>query len=209
LINRGFLSSATTTASGTGVNSPVDSIHAVPKLMDSSKKIVNRVNQENSPSNPPTSVPHKGHVFKFLFPSDFTKYIKNFDNYHDEIKSFRNAVLSHDSACFSEKLKYMFFLRAIHMKINQTVKKMRSELMPVELFIVSEFIDDEFKRTNYVTKGNNIFSNVQNIDLIPRTLLFIFENLQNYDSSEEMLIKTKACQLFGDLQYLSATHFLE
>jgi len=145
---------------------------------------------------------------KFMFPSDFRTYIKNFDNYEDEIKKFQDNVASlSEEMAFSEKLKYLFYLKVIHYKINHGLKRIHSELLPMELFIICEFIDDELKRTRYQYKRNQL-STLQNNDIIPRTFLFLFESLDN-NTSEGMLIKGKISEFFSDIKYVSAKHFLQ
>lgn len=152
---------------------------------------------------------HKTHQNKnFLFPSDFNMYIKNFDNYHDEIKNFQKTILDDFDVALPEKLKALFFLKTIHLKISQTLKKIYSELLPVELFIICEYIDDEYKRTKYLSNKSHL-NNSQNADLIPRTLLFIFENLDHQKNSVCSFLKGQISQCFGEFNYHSARHFLE
>jgi len=147
---------------------------------------------------------------KFIFPNEFSKYIRKFEHYMDEIKGFQNAILSEneDDMPLCEKLKYLFYMRVIHMKLNKTVKKLHSELIPFELFIICESIDDELRKTGHSIpgKGNSVHNNK---DSILRSLLFVFENLEVKASNKNILIKARICQLFGECKYSSARHFLQ
>jgi len=149
-------------------------------------------------------------VQQFAFPNEFSKYIRKFDNYMDEIKGFQNAILSENenSMPLCEKLKHLFYMKVIHMKLNQVVKKIHSELIPFELFIICESIDDEMRKLAFSnpTKSTTLQNNR---DTIMRSLLFVFENLEVKNLKKNMLIKTKICQFFGDFKYTSAKHFLQ
>lgn len=147
---------------------------------------------------------------KFVFPNEFSKYIRKFENYTDEIKGFQNAILNgeeHDMP-LCEKLKYLFYMKVVHMKLNKTINRLNSELIPFELFIICESIDDEMKKNIFsgLRKGSTVTSNQ---DTILRSLLFIFENLETKTSNNNKLLKAKICQAFGDLRYGSARHFLQ
>jgi ankyrin repeat protein len=143
---------------------------------------------------------------KFTFPTEFDKYIKSFDSYEDEIKRFQHNVLDDTEPCLAEKLKHLFFLKVIHMKMSREVKKLQSEMIPMELFIVCEFIDDEFRRMNYVVKKNKSILDSENI---PRRFLFIFENLENTWNSASSVMKTYIAQYFGEIKYFTSLHFLK
>ena len=147
---------------------------------------------------------------QFAFPNEFSKYIRKFDNYMDEIKGFQNAILSENenSMPLCEKLKHLFYMKVIHMKLNQIVKKIHSELIPFELFIICESIDDEMRKVAFSnpTKSTTLQNNK---DTIMRSLLFVFENLDVKNLKKNMLIKAKICQFFGDFRYTSAKHFLQ
>src|SRR5690606_21043213 len=59
----------------------------------------------------------------------------------------------------------------------------------------------------YQYKRNQL-STLQNNDIIPRTLLFLFESLDSA-SSEGILLKGKISEFFSDIKYVSAKHFLQ
>ena len=147
---------------------------------------------------------------KFVFPNDFSKYIRKFENYTDEIKGFQNTILhgEEQDVPLCEKLKCLFYMKVIHMKLNKIVTKLNSELIPFELFIICESIDDEIKKTNFGGPRKGLGLAI-NHDTILRSLLFIFENLDTRISCNNKLIKAKICEFFGEFRYGSARHFLQ
>ncbi|RYE36785.1 MAG: hypothetical protein EOP48_29355, partial [Sphingobacteriales bacterium] len=141
----------------------------------------------------------------FIFPTDFNKFIKNFESYIEEIKGFQDMLLKESEVSLSEKLKHLFYMQVLHMKINGKLKKMTSELIPMELFILCEHIDDELRKGKEHFKKGSI---KHNYDIIPRTLLFVFENLDSRRSLKNAFVKTRISYLFGEFKYESAKHFL-
>jgi len=141
----------------------------------------------------------------FIFPTDFNKFIKNFESYIEEIKGFQDLLLKESQVSLSEKLKHLFYMQVLHMKINGKLNKMTSELIPMELFILCEHIEDELRKgKEHFRKG----SIKHNYDIIPRTLLFVFENLDSRRSLKNAFVKTRISYLFGEFKYESAKHFL-
>jgi len=141
----------------------------------------------------------------FIFPTDFNRFIKNFESYIEEIKGFQDLLLKESEISLSEKLKHLFYMQVLHMKINGKLKKMTSELIPMELFILCEHIDDELRKGKEHSRKGSI---KHNYDIIPRTLLFVFENLDSRRSLKNAFVKTRISYLFGEFKYDSAKHFL-
>ena len=159
--------------------------------------------------NAPESVSHKRELMnqlKVTIPSEVNGYIHSFTSCSDEIKKFQNLILD-DELTLSERLKYVFYLKVLHMKINQKVQRLNCEMMPLELFIINEFIDDEVKRDRgSYTKS---LKHHQNSDISARSLLFAFENLEIKHSARNIFLKTEICKVFGQISYLSSKYFLE
>jgi len=107
-----------------------------------------------------------------------------------------------------EKLKHLFYMKVIHMKLNQIVKKIHSELIPFELFIICESIDDEIRKLAFSNPARSTTLQ-NNRDTILRSLLFVFENLEVKNLKKNLLVKTKISQFFGEFRYISAKHFLQ
>ena len=147
----------------------------------------------------------KPHAQNFIFPTDFNKFIKNFESYIEEIKGFQDLLLKESQVSLSEKLKHLFYMQVLHMKINGKLNKMTSELIPMELFILCEHIDDELRKGKEHSRKGSI---KHNYDIIPRTLLFVFENLDSRRSLKNAFVKTRISYLFGEFKYESAKHFL-
>ena len=142
----------------------------------------------------------------FIFPTDFQKYIKNFESYIEEIKAFQDLLLKEAEVPLSEKLKHIFYMQVLHMKINGTLGKIGSESIPIELFILCEHIEDERRKCNDTQKKTNI---LHNFDIIPRTLLFVFENLDSKKYMKNIIVRERISRLFSDFKYESARHFLQ
>ena len=138
---------------------------------------------------------------------DFNGYIKNFDSYTDEIKRFQNHILDKELS-IAERMKYIFYLRVVHSKINKNIHNFQSELIPLELFIIKEYIDDEFRREQ-LSNGGYTSNYRQDRDIVSRSLLFIFENLNSTETFTNALLKAEICRTFGDMSYNTAKYFLE
>ena len=143
---------------------------------------------------------------KLAMSHEFDGYIRNFDNYTEEIKNFQNLVLDNELP-ISERLRYLFYLKVIHLRINQSIRKFHSDLIPLELFITNEYIEDELKKKRFFTES--FVSLQRNGDVVPRALLFIFENLDSTQTSLHLLLKMEICRIFGDVYYATAKFFID
>lgn len=108
----------------------------------------------------------------------------------------------------SEKLKFLFYMKVVHLKLNKGLGKLKSHLIPFELFIICESIDDEVKKSAYVFPHKDATLR-NNQDTILRSLIFIFENLETKGQLKNLVIKANICELFAEFKYPSAKHFVQ
>ena len=143
---------------------------------------------------------------KLAMSHDFDGYIRNFDNYTEEIKKFQNNVLDKELP-ISERLRYLFYLKILHLRINQHIRKFHSELIPLELFITNEYIEDELRKKQFLRES--LMNLQRNGDIVPRALLFVFENLDSTQVFLDLLLKKEICRIFGDITYTTSKYFVE
>ena len=135
--------------------------------------------------------------------SELNGHLKNFEGFVDEIKNFQQCVVDKNNS-ISGRLKHLFYLKFLHMMIHRNFKRIPSGSIPVEIFIINEYIENELKneKSSKKIKINN------NDNLIPRSLLFIFESLHSSTSYSNMLIKSEISFLFGQFRFAPSRHFL-
>ena len=151
--------------------------------------------------------PQKVNPLKMANYPEASGYIHNFTSCNEEIKKFQNKILD-EGLELSERLKYVFYLKVLHLKIEQRIQKLNSQFMPLELFIISEFLDDEVKRERFLN-AHYATSNQMVNDVAPRALLFAFENLRASNSFSNNLLKSELCLAFAQIAYPSSKHFIE
>lgn len=148
-----------------------------------------------------------GSKTKDALPEELYGFIKKFENY-DEIKKFQHYLVDEELA-LSEKLKFIVYLKAIHYKIRQQIRNYTCEQMPIELFIITEFLDDELRKRRHSSESSKRLS--LNRHIVPKIFMDVLRSLHNgtHRINGNVLLRTEICYALGDIQYEEAKRALE
>lgn len=157
----------------------------------------NNITELNSRQNQPKNVFHKNSVERFIFQSpspNNTLFFQNqnimkdlrslsLKNYIPELKRFIDVMMD-TYVAFDEKLKFLWFMKALHYKIINYHRKYVSNYLPCSIYVLNEFYNP-FERIQFRELG------CDQSEYIPKILLEYFEKLllDNKNSNEEPNLK--------------------